>query len=142
MAGRSLDTLLAAAGLDPADGLQVVAAHRLTSVAFDPSLPLLLLAAETGDGPDEPLPGRHARRSAREVLLALYPPAHAIRSLPHGEPRTLESLGDADLAGGDWLLPALPPLDNLASPHGMAAISARLRAPDGCPWDRRQTHAS
>ena len=36
----------------------------------------------------------------------------------------------------------MPPLDNLASPHGMAAISARLRAPDGCPWDRRQTHAS
>jgi MazG family protein len=24
----------------------------------------------------------------------------------------------------------------------MAAISARLRAVDGCPWDRRQTHAS
>ena len=24
----------------------------------------------------------------------------------------------------------------------MAAISARLRATDGCPWDRRQTHAS
>ena len=22
----------------------------------------------------------------------------------------------------------------------MAAISARLRAPDGCPWDRKQTH--
>ncbi len=39
-------------------------------------------------------------------------------------------------------MPALAPLDNLASPHGMAAISARLRAPDGCPWDRRQTHAS
>ena len=37
-------------------------------------------------------------------------------------------------------MPALPALDNLASPHGMAAISARLRAPDGCPWDRRQTH--
>jgi tetrapyrrole methylase family protein/MazG family protein len=24
----------------------------------------------------------------------------------------------------------------------MAAISARLRAPDGCPWDREQTHLS
>jgi MazG family protein len=24
----------------------------------------------------------------------------------------------------------------------MPAISARLRAPDGCPWDREQTHAS
>ena len=37
-------------------------------------------------------------------------------------------------------MPALGPIDNLASPHGMAAISARLRAPDGCPWDRKQTH--
>jgi tetrapyrrole methylase family protein/MazG family protein len=37
-------------------------------------------------------------------------------------------------------VPPLEPVDNLASPHGMAAISARLRAPDGCPWDRRQTH--
>jgi tetrapyrrole methylase family protein/MazG family protein len=34
----------------------------------------------------------------------------------------------------------LHPIDNLGSPHGMAAISARLRAPDGCPWDRKQTH--
>ncbi len=44
------------------------------------------------------------------------------------------------LGASSWLVPALEPLDNLASPHGMAAISARLRAPDGCPWDRKQTH--
>ena len=24
----------------------------------------------------------------------------------------------------------------------LRAIVARLRAPDGCPWDREQTHAS
>ena len=24
----------------------------------------------------------------------------------------------------------------------LAAVQARLRAPDGCPWDREQTHAS
>jgi tetrapyrrole methylase family protein/MazG family protein len=65
-----------------------------------------------------------------------------VRPLPSGEARPLELLTDEELAGGDWLLAALPPLDNLASPHGMAAISARLRAPDGCPWDRRQTHDS
>ena len=53
---------------------------------------------------------------------------------------SLESLDDAALAADDWLVPALGPIDNLASPHGMAAISARLRAPDGCPWDRKQTH--
>jgi tetrapyrrole methylase family protein/MazG family protein len=39
-------------------------------------------------------------------------------------------------------VPALSIADNVASPHGMAAISARLRAPDGCPWDRRQDHRS
>src|SRR3970282_1056441 len=44
------------------------------------------------------------------------------------------------LFAGDWLIPALPMVEDLASPHGMAAISARLRAADGCPWDRRQTH--
>ena len=88
------------------------------------------------------LPGRHARRTPLELLRALYPPGHALRPLPNGEPRRLDGLTHAELAAGDWLVPALAPLDNLASPHGMAAISARLRAPDGCPWDRRQTHAS
>ena len=66
------------------------------------------------------------------------------RAAPAAERRAAAPgwLTDADLAAGDWLVPALAPLDNLASLHGMAAISARLRAPDGCPWDRRQTHAS
>ncbi len=26
--------------------------------------------------------------------------------------------------------------------EGLAEVAARLRAPDGCPWDREQTHAS
>jgi tetrapyrrole methylase family protein/MazG family protein len=143
----SLDELLRAAGLDPADGLQLVAGGRLTSIAFDPSLPLVLLrdAASAREATRESastLPGRHARHSATEVLLALYPHGHPVRPLPSGAPRPLESLTDAELAAGEWLIPPLPPLDNLASPHGMAAISARLRAENGCPWDRRQTHAS
>jgi tetrapyrrole methylase family protein/MazG family protein len=143
MAGRSLDALLAAAGLDPADGFQAVSAARLSSVAFDPSLPLLVLGSGAATEPDAALPGRHARRSGHEVLLALYPNAHLVRPLPDGAALPLESMTDAQLLhGGDWLVPALPPLDNLASPHGMAAISARLRAPDGCPWDRKQTHAT
>jgi tetrapyrrole methylase family protein/MazG family protein len=140
-ASSGVDRLLAAAGVDPALGVQVVAAPRLAAVAFDPSLPLILLAA--GPAPAVPaLPGRHARQGAREVLLALYPHDHVLQGLPAGTARTIESLSDDELAATDWLVPALAPLDNLASPHGMAAISARLRAPDGCPWDRKQTHAS
>jgi tetrapyrrole methylase family protein/MazG family protein len=142
MTSRGVDRLLAAAGLDPARGVQVVSGRRLASIAFDPSLPLVLLAEPaTGDAPVV-LPGRHARNGAREVLLSLYPRDHPLQPLPEGAPRLLESLSDDDLSAADWLVPALEALDNLASPHGMAAISARLRAADGCPWDRRQTHAS
>ena len=66
---RSVDALLADAGLDPAAGVQVVAASRVPAVAFDPSLPLLVLAG--GVAPDGVLPGRHARSGPAAVLRAL-----------------------------------------------------------------------
>jgi tetrapyrrole methylase family protein/MazG family protein len=135
---RDVAELVERGGLDPADGLQIVAADRVTSVPFDPALPLIVLRGDGGARPS--LPGRHARRDAVSVLGALYPRDHSIRNLDDGAELSLETLTDAALHAADWLVPALPPLDNLASPHGMAAISARLRAPDGCPWDRRQTH--
>jgi tetrapyrrole methylase family protein/MazG family protein len=135
---RSLDVLVASAGLDPADGLQVVAVDRLPGMPFDPSAPLLVIG-RPGDGPD-PIPGRHARRGPIGVLRSLYPAAHPLVELPAATARRLDELDEATLAASDWLVPPLDPVDNLASPHGMAAISARLRAPDGCPWDRKQTH--
>jgi len=139
VAPLSLDAILAGAGFDPAHGVQLVAADRLVAVPFDPGLPLVLLPA-SGAGELSPLPGRHARHTSRDLLLALYPHAHPIRRLPDGKPRPLSDVAEGELAFGTWIVPALPALDNLASPHGMAAISARLRAPDGCPWDRKQTH--
>jgi tetrapyrrole methylase family protein/MazG family protein len=60
----------------------------------------------------------------------------------------IESRTIGDLAGFEGgLLVALwiPPLDPLeagADPHAMHHIVARLRQPDGCPWDRKQTNAS
>jgi tetrapyrrole methylase family protein/MazG family protein len=137
-ASRSVDELLAAAGLDPARGVQLVSAARLPTIAFDPSLPLVVLPGGAASG--EALPGRHARAGARAILAALYPADHELIELPGGAARRLAELDDGSLAAGAWLVPALEPTDNLASPHGMAAISSRLRAPDGCPWDRRQTH--
>ena len=138
---RGVDDLLRVAGIDAAAGVQVVSVDRLAAVAFDPSLPLILLAGSGGSGADV-LPGRHARSGPRAVLASLYPLAHELVRLPDRAARRLADLDDDELAEASWLVPALDPLDNLASPHGMAAISARLRAPDGCPWDRRQTHLS
>jgi tetrapyrrole methylase family protein/MazG family protein len=139
---RSIDALLAAAGVSPEDGVQVVGIARLAGVAVDPSLPLIVLGGDVPDDAPASLPGRHARRGPRAALAALYPPHHALVRLPDRVEATLEELDEATLAGVDWLLPAVDPLDNLASPHGIAAISARLRAPDGCPWDRKQDHLS
>jgi tetrapyrrole methylase family protein/MazG family protein len=142
-AARSVDDLVAAAGLDPTAGVQIVSVDHLAATPFDPGLPLLLMAgAPSGDLGDASLPGRHAHRGPRAVLAALYPAGHLLRSLPDGELRPLDTIDDAALRTADWLVPALAAVDNIASPHGMAAISARLRAPDGCPWDRRQDHRS
>ncbi len=46
------------------------------------------------------------------------------------------------LAPGYALLPALGPYVDLASVGAVTRIAERLRAADGCPWDREQTHAS
>ena len=138
---RGIDLLLEAAGLDAADGVQVVSVTTLPSVPFDPGLPLLLVAGGL-EGKPKTLPGRHARSTPLAVLLALYPLNCSLRRLPGNQAVRLSELTDEELTGSDWLLPALAAQDNLASPHGMAAISARLRATDGCPWDRKQTHAS
>jgi tetrapyrrole methylase family protein/MazG family protein len=139
-AAAGVDALIARAGLDPAAGLQVVAGHRLGSVAFDPSLPLIIIRTDAASGTDAVLPGRHARSGPRAVLAALYPPAHGLLRLADGARVALEEVDEPALLVDDWLVPPLDPIDNLASPHNMAAISARLRAPDGCPWDRKQTH--
>jgi tetrapyrrole methylase family protein/MazG family protein len=56
-----------------------------------------------------------------------------------------ESVGavtDEALRGGTWFVPALQPLANAASPYALPWLVARLRAPDGCPWDREQDHLS
>ncbi|HEX7197166.1 MAG TPA: nucleoside triphosphate pyrophosphohydrolase [Candidatus Limnocylindria bacterium] len=146
-ASRGVDGLLAAAGVDAAEGVQIVSVGRMAAIAFDPSIDLVLLAdaaVEAADSRPESavLPGRHARGGPKAVLTALYPAEHELLHLPDRAPHRLDGLDDEALAAGSWLVPALGAIENLASPHGMAAISARLRAPDGCPWDRRQTHLS
>jgi len=147
-----LDALLAEArrrwGLDPADGLAVVPAERLIALPVEPSRPVLLapltlLGAAIPGEPPVPLAGRHgpAGRDALAVLRRLYPPDHPVGRFGVAEGTTIGELRDADLAAPLYLAPVAPELA-AASPWGMPWISNRLRAPDGCPWDREQTHES
>jgi MazG family protein len=151
-------------GLAAGDGLQVLGPAALLVRPFDPGWPLLLVpdaasiavsepAAETTAGAARAglaagsfrpavLPGRAAHRlEPLEFLRAFYPPAHPVLSFA-GEPdTTVGELVPEDLQR-PRLVPALEREANVASPYGLAWIVARLRAPDGCPWDREQDHLS
>ncbi|MHB8959123.1 MAG: nucleoside triphosphate pyrophosphohydrolase [Candidatus Limnocylindrales bacterium] len=151
-----LDALLAEArlrwGLDPAGGLSVVVAERLVAVPVEPSTPLVIVPAARlragGPGVDEdldptptPLPGRHGPRGADplDVLRRLYPADHAVGRFGRPDATSVGELTREDLGAALYLAPVAPVADT-ASPWGMPWISDRLRAPDGCPWDREQTH--
>jgi MazG family protein len=136
-------------GLDPAAGLQIVAAERLIAIPIEASRPVLLvplamLRPGTPADPSEPvtaLPGRHGPRgrTALDVLARDYPADHAVGRFGTVDPTTVGALTVDDLAAPLYLAPVAPEAA-LAGPWAMPAISARLRAPDGCPWDREQTH--
>ena len=149
-----LDALLAEArvrwGLDPAAGFAVVIAERLIATPVEPSLPVLIVPAARfragSPGPDAvptALPGRHGAggRDPLTVVRRLYPADHPVGRFGSPDATTVEALTAHDLTGPLYLGP-LAPVANAASPWGMPAISDRLRAPDGCPWDREQTHQS
>ncbi len=155
-----LDALVAEArdrcGLDLAAGIQLVAAEGLTATPIEASRPLLIapvatLGGDAGQGPirrsaSEPLPGRHGPggRRALDVLGRLYPPAHAVARLGAAAESGSTTVGElvaADLETPLYFAPVSPELA-VAGPWAMPYISHRLRQPDGCPWDREQTHAS
>jgi MazG family protein len=138
-------------GLDPAAGLQIIAAERLIATPFEASRPVLLVPLAMlrpgADGADAvavtPLPGRHGPLGATplQVLARAYPADHAVGRFGTASSLVIGELGDADLVAPLYLGPVAPEAA-AAGPWAMPAISARLRAPDGCPWDQEQTHAS
>jgi MazG family protein len=165
-----LDALVAEArdrwGLDVSAGIQVVAAEHLTATPIEASRPLLIVprailavgdpaghggpADAPAQAPSPALPGRHGPdgQDPVRVLRRLYPAESIVARLagPPGAPAgaartTIGALEPGDLVGPVYVAPIAPELAS-AGPWSMPYISARLRQPDGCPWDREQTHAS
>jgi len=148
-----LDALVAEArirwGLDPAAGLQVASPEWLAGMPLEPSRPLLLVPlAILRPGPPavvaaDQLPGRHAPSDsdALTLLRRLYPADHNVGRIGQVEATTVGKLDAGALAGPLYLGPVAPERA-LASPWALPWIAHRLRQPDGCPWDREQTHAS
>ena len=140
----SIDALIRAAqgadaSLQPANGITIVALSQCGAVAIDTARPLIVLIDTASN--ETQLPGRLG--IGWELLTRLYGADRAVTLLPSGSASTVA----ACIAGGAVESEAiyvggLTPLDAFATPWTMPWLSARLRAPDGCPWDREQTHAS
>ena len=131
----------------------------LVTSAFDtlqllPPSKLILLEAATLSSahvppypPDMPVLFTNINSSAlalqlKSVLLTTYPIEHQITWVDGGKKRE-QSLGEM---GGDEFLDStclyIPALRDGTSFESFAEIVAHLRAPNGCPWDREQTHES
>jgi tetrapyrrole methylase family protein / MazG family protein len=154
-----LDALVAEArlrwGLDLAAGLQVIAAEHLAGTPLEPSRPALIVpaavlriesaveAVPSAGGLAEVLPGRHGHHDddPAALLRRIYPADHPVGRFGAAEGLTVGELAADSLAAPLYLPPVAPELA-VASPWAMPWLSNRLRLPDGCPWDREQTHES
>lgn len=136
-----IDAALLPLGVDPLDGLQIVDATDLAARLhpnLDPDLPALI----------GQLYNRRLAADVKLTLMNLYAADHEvtlIRKAGTTEARTETlPLHELDhLQNIDHLTTLfVPPLPNLSSLSTFHDIVARLRAPGGCPWDRKQTHQS
>ncbi len=144
-----VDAACVALALDPlARGLQVADATDLARQHFprlDPDQPALIGQVYH----------RAVASDCKLTLLALYPPEHAVTRIDAaGTPQQkIGALPLAELDHADrWATTQdrpynlttlyVPPLPRPSSVNALAEVIARLRAPDGCPWDREQTHQS
>jgi MazG family protein len=146
-----IDQLESGYGLDPDAGLQFLTPASLLRRPFDPGIAMVLVPG--GSGAHDPMangefspaavPGRSAHAGGPAALLrALYPGDHVVYAMDGRTAATVASVTDEELTTAAHYVPALDALANVASPHALPWLVARLRAPDGCPWDREQDHLS
>jgi len=140
-----LEAVYAALRIDPAQGLTVVDCLELQNKRIDPAFPLLCIQL-------------YNRRIASEVKLLLmedYPEEHTVKVVQNAGIAGKERIQEIPL----YELDRLKDIDHLTSLYvpaltdyaeknlnsafeGLVEVLAKLRGPDGCPWDRQQTHES
>lgn len=91
---------------------------------------------------------RQVAAEAKMTLLSMYPDLHPVRMVhnagTHQEVIENIALYEIDRSSHIGLMTVLylPPLGAGTSLEDFHELVAHLRAPDGCPWDREQTHLS
>jgi len=145
-----LEPVCEAAAIDPLESdMQLLDATLLADMpsqaimgAILPTHPVLVAQAYN----------RRLASGVKLALLEVYPPeweVTVIRSASMPEAETVTRMPLSELDRGEHTdhlttiyIPPLDPLRAARVPEGLRHVTHRLRAPDGCPWDREQTHAS
>lgn len=121
------------------EGIQLIPGSSLTGKHFLPNTPGMPALIEISD---DAIP----LGKLQDMLRTSYPCDMEILALPQrlDEKRVwiriqISHLGMTQMPLQTLFIPANP---NGASLEEFMELIAHLRAPDGCPWDRKQTHAS
>jgi len=119
--------------IDPPSRLVLLEAQTLSSAhvpPYPPDMPVLLI----GIGSHE------LALQVQIVLLTTYPDEHGVFWVESGKWRE-DRLAELNGEGfSESLCLYIPALGEGNSFESFAEIVAHLRAPDGCPWDKEQTH--
>ena len=115
----------------PPSKLTLLEAQTLSSAhvpPFPPDIPALLTGVDS----------RELALQIKNVLMAVYPREHIIQVVDSGKWNDV-ILSEFDSFSLNTCL-YIPSLGEGTSFESFAEIVAHLRAPDGCPWDKEQTH--
>lgn len=136
-----VEPVCAALGIDPSAQIAMVDAFHLAErhmPSFPPSYAALISQITAGITLSE----------VKLTLMNNYPDEYPVR-LVHAAGTDQQEVEELPLYAIDHspkvgLLSTLyiPPREEYRSFENFQEIIARLRAPDGCPWDREQTHLS
>ena len=136
-----IEPCLALLGLDALDGLQV---HDALTIAeqyhppLNPALPALLAQVYS----------RSVASALKLTLMNQYADDFPVKLIhgAGGAAAKVESLKLYEIDRSSQIDAMttlyLPPIDPLSSFEALQNIIAHLRSPEGCPWDRQQTHQS
>jgi tetrapyrrole methylase family protein/MazG family protein len=136
-----LEPVFTALGIDPFSGLALIDAFDLAEAhvpAFPPHKPAIIAQIYSNSMASE----------VKLTLMEIYPDDHPVM-LVHtagSAQAVVESIPLYEIDRSlqtDWQTTLyVPPLGEGTSFESFQDIIAHLRAPDGCPWDREQTHES
>lgn len=136
-----LEPIFSALSIDPFSNLMLVDALEISESIipqFPPSRPMLIAQVYS----------RMVAAEIKQTLMEVYPDEHPVK-LVHSAGTSKQIVEDLALYEIDrnqniGILSSLyvEPLPKGTSFEEFQELIARLRAPDGCPWDREQDHKS